>query len=448
MSIFSPDGLTRAAFLRRAGASAAALSLPALLAACGDDESSSSTSTTGSAALATGAFSFLNSLDPGAPLTRAFNARMKTWNAENPDQRVTFENAPFANFLAAATTRARANRLEDVVQMLAGQAYRPLFPALLEFDKASFGAAGEALTGWGGTLRGADSATAQAGVPMGSVGVVWYYNKEHFERAGLDPDAPPANWDDFGSACDALKGRGITPIGMSGVDSYFAWWMWIAFSPQFFTTEEDLLSVLGGETPLNDPRLLTTLRPVEESFRNGWWNEDYKDQDATRIEAKFARGDVAMVSGLTTDLAHWQVWDRDLGPDKYGSMVAPLLPDATQQGLFYNPSQMLGIAKDTKVEGSARAWIEFLTSRESQTVFLREAGQFPNRTDIDVGVVTGSDGAQAVADLVDEYDGGIDSVQNQFNGGATGLALQKLTTAVTSGNLTGFLDDLQRQQEQ
>ena len=445
------DGLTRSVFLRRAGMGAVALSVPSLLAACGSDSSTGKGEKSAKAAaesLPQGPFSFLNSLDPGAPLTKAFDEQRDAWNASHADEQVTFENAPFANFLAAATTRARANKLEDVVQLLAGQAYKPLFPALLELDKASFGPAGEQLTGWGTTIGSADKPDVSIAVPMGSVGVVWYYNRELFERADLDPDAPPESWDDFTAAARTLKAEGTVPIGMSGVDSYFAWWMWNSFSPQFFTTDEDLLSVLSGETKLTDPRMLQSLEPIKETFDNGWWNPDYRDQEFADVEAKFGKGEVAMVSGLTTDIAHWQIWDRELGREKYGSFVAPQLPVAEERGLFYNPSQMLGISKRTEVEGTAREWCEFLTSKEVQTALLRGAGQFPNRTDIDVGAVTGSKGAQGLADLVKEYDGGINSVQNQFNAGATGLVFQKLTTAITSGDLEGFLGDLQRQQEQ
>lgn len=442
----STGGLTRSAFLRRAGMGAAmSLSLPAFLAACGDDEDSSDSGTGGGA---TGPVSFLNSLDPSSPLTAGFDTAKKRWDKLHPSEKVTYASVPFANFLAAATTRARAKKLEDSIQMLSGQAYKSLFPALLELDKESFGEAGDELTGWGGQVVSADKPDRYAGVPMGSVGIVWYYNKELFEKAGLDPETAPATWDDFSTTAEALKAKGTTPLGMSGADSYFAWWMWISMSPQVFPTPEDVLTVLSGETPLTAPQFLDTLKPIQESYDKGWWNEDFADLAYTDIESKFGKGEVAMVPGLTTDVAHWKIWDEKLGPDKYGMFVAPQLPDADAQGLYYTPSQSLGIAKDTKVEGTAREWSMFLTSKETQTTLLKVSGQLPNRTDIDVAAVTGSKGAGEIADIVKEYDGGVDSAQNQFNSGATETAYAKLTTAITSGDLEGFLKELQRQQEQ
>jgi multiple sugar transport system substrate-binding protein len=435
-------GLTRGALLRRAGAGAAlSLSLPGLLAACGDDDE-------GSGEGATGPIDFLNNLDPASPETKGWETVRDRWNRANPDQRVTFESVPFANFLAAATTRARARKLEDCVQMLSGQLHKSLFSALQELDKADFGDAADGLTGWSDQVISADKPDRYAGVPISSAGIVWYYNKDQFRKSDLDPESPPTTWDDFTAAARALKTAGFTPIGMSGGDSFFAWWMWIGFSPQVFPTADDVLTVRSGETPLTAPQFLDTLKPVEETYKNGWWNEDFGDAAYTDIEAKFGRQELAMIPSLTTDIGHWKLWDEKLGPDKYGIFVSPLLPIAEKQGLYYTPANLLGIAKDTEAEQTVRDWTMFVTSKESQTTMLKASGQLPNRTDIDFEAVTGSKGAGKIADFVKEYDGGVSSAQNQFNSGATQTSLARLTTAITSGELEGFLEELQRQQEQ
>jgi raffinose/stachyose/melibiose transport system substrate-binding protein len=50
------------------------------------------------------------------------------------------------------------------------------------------------------------------GVPWtwGAVGM--FYNKALFAEAGLDPENPPATWDEFLAAVQALKDAGITPL--------------------------------------------------------------------------------------------------------------------------------------------------------------------------------------------------------------------------------------------
>jgi raffinose/stachyose/melibiose transport system substrate-binding protein len=54
------------------------------------------------------------------------------------------------------------------------------------------------------------------GLPFdtGMIGV--WYNKELFADAGLDPDSPPATWDELLDAVDALEAADITPIAQAG----------------------------------------------------------------------------------------------------------------------------------------------------------------------------------------------------------------------------------------
>jgi ABC-type glycerol-3-phosphate transport system substrate-binding protein len=63
------------------------------------------------------------------------------------------------------------------------------------------------------------------GIPWANAMYVWAYNKTLFKQAGLDPDSFPNTWDDFMSACKALKSSGVAPIGFGTTDGYevIAW---------------------------------------------------------------------------------------------------------------------------------------------------------------------------------------------------------------------------------
>lgn len=57
------------------------------------------------------------------------------------------------------------------------------------------------------------------GVPVSKEISYIYYNKDLFEQAGLEaPDVAYETWDDFFKACDTLKEKGITPLGMDTAD--------------------------------------------------------------------------------------------------------------------------------------------------------------------------------------------------------------------------------------
>src|SRR5690606_3787509 len=68
------------------------------------------------------------------------------------------------------------------------------------------------------------------GVPWtwGAVGM--FYNKALFEQAGLDPENPPATWDEFLEAVQTLKDAGITPIALGEGEKWpgHFWWVYLA----------------------------------------------------------------------------------------------------------------------------------------------------------------------------------------------------------------------------
>ena len=63
--------------------------------------------------------------------------------------------------------------------------------------------------------------TGWAGTPLP---MIWIYNKDCFDKAGLDADSPPKTWDEFLAACEKLKAAGISPVGGGIQDGYWGEW--------------------------------------------------------------------------------------------------------------------------------------------------------------------------------------------------------------------------------
>ncbi len=61
-----------------------------------------------------------------------------------------------------------------------------------------------------------------ASIPFNSSTTVMWYNKDQFEKAGLDPEAPPATWQALVAACDTIKAKSAAPVAMTT-----AWPTWI-----------------------------------------------------------------------------------------------------------------------------------------------------------------------------------------------------------------------------
>ena len=190
-----------------------------------------------------------------------------------------------------------AGELADTVELLPDLDHAGIFPALQPTAKADYGSLSDELSGWDVAIIDLADPEAYAGVPGGAQGTLWYYNKALFEAAGLDPDTLPATWAEFEDVCTKLAAAGTTPLGMSGTDGTLLWWGWLSFSPQFFTTAEEVLKVRSGEIKLNDERFLQSLQPIVSTYDKGWWNEDYASKKFADIEAAFGAGEMGIAPG-------------------------------------------------------------------------------------------------------------------------------------------------------
>jgi len=379
--------------------------------------------------------------DTSAGLGKGFQAVKEAWEGDTGNT-VTFDGVPFENFVSAGTTRARAGELSDTLELLPDLNHAGIFPALKPTAKADYGDLAGELTGWDAAIIDLEDPEAFAGIPGGAQGTLWYYNKALFESAGLDPDTPPATWAEFEEACTKLAEAGTTPLGMSGTDGNLLWWGWLSFSPQFFTTAEEVLAVRSGDVKLNDERFLKSLQPIASTYDKGWWNEDYASKKFADIEAAFGAGQMGIVPGLITSAMNWKAFDATLGDGNYGVFPSPLVDGGQKQGQFFNPVLLYALSKDTEDVDTARSWISAIVSKEGQEMMLEQSGQFPNRSDVDVATLAASEGASRIKAIVEEV-GGVPVAQNQFNSAALGAATQNITSAAVSGDLEGFLDNLE-----
>jgi ABC-type glycerol-3-phosphate transport system substrate-binding protein len=94
------------------------------------------------------------------------------------------------------------------------------------------------------------------GLPDGIQGMVIFYNKALFAKAGLDPKKPPTTVQEFMTDSAALKAAGITPIGggnATGGDLMV--WAYSTFNPSFATAKQ-ALQVGQNKIKFTDPTVM------------------------------------------------------------------------------------------------------------------------------------------------------------------------------------------------
>jgi sn-glycerol 3-phosphate transport system substrate-binding protein len=99
------------------------------------------------------------------------------------------------------------------------------------------------------------------GVPFQRSTPVLYWNKDAFKEAGLDPDTPPATWDEmvsFGKKLTKTDATGnVSQWGVRIPSSGFPYWLF-----QGLTTQNDafVMNSDGNETYFDDPAVIEALQ--------------------------------------------------------------------------------------------------------------------------------------------------------------------------------------------
>ncbi|MCW5745468.1 MAG: ABC transporter substrate-binding protein [Alphaproteobacteria bacterium] len=99
------------------------------------------------------------------------------------------------------------------------------------------------------------------GIPFQRSTIVLYWNKELFKEAGLDPEKPPANWDEQVAMATKLTKRdasgNATQWGMQVPSSGFPYWLFQAFTTQ---NGVELMNQAGDTTYYDKPEVVAALQ--------------------------------------------------------------------------------------------------------------------------------------------------------------------------------------------
>ena len=95
------------------------------------------------------------------------------------------------------------------------------------------------------------------GIPFQRSTIVMYYNKDAFKAAGLDPDQPPATWDELVEAGKKLTKADGSQWGMMIPSTGYPYWMFGALTMQ---NDQVLMNSAGDETYFDAPATVEALQ--------------------------------------------------------------------------------------------------------------------------------------------------------------------------------------------
>ena len=200
------------------------------------------------------------------------------------------------------------------------------------------------------------------GIPFQRSTIVAYYNKEKFREVGLDPESPPATWDELISMGKALTKDGT--YGLMIPSTGYPYWMFQALAIQ---NGKEVMSNDGLTTYFDDDAVVDTLAFwLSLSQEHGIMPTGTVEWGTLR--QAFLEGQTAMMWHSTGNLtAVKNNASFDFGVAELPANVRPGSP--TGGGNFY-------VFKDTSPEEKAAALklIEFMTAPEQAATWSIKTG--------------------------------------------------------------------------
>jgi ABC-type glycerol-3-phosphate transport system substrate-binding protein len=213
------------------------------------------------------------------------------------------------------------------------------------------------------------------GMPIYLLGVPFVWNKQLFKQAGLDPNTPPATFDDLLTACSKLKAKGITPIGMGNKDGYTGNWMFAIFGKQQLDDISELKDVVLGKAKFSDPKYSGFYTDVEKLRTQGCFNDDISSLDLNQGWQLFPRKKAAM--SFTTD-GNALAWAKQLGAQNVGVSNHPKLGSGALADTYTTTqSSSAFITSWSKHKKAAAAFLAWLHEPAQLQSWYDATGVFP-----------------------------------------------------------------------
>ena len=218
-----------------------------------------------------------------------------------------------------------------------------------------------------------------------AVPLMWMYNKEMFDKAGLNADAPPKTWDSMLDACDSLKSKGITPITGGLKDGYWGeWWMGHGLG-QNLDAPADAARLFTGDLSWTEPRYYDHWSRLEQMWKSNYINENMNSIDLYPGIDLFntEKGAMTQVVGPLVPQTL-----STLGTEKVGLMVFPVFGEGKMAGRPIADAQGLGISSQSANKEGAAKFLEFLHTDERVQALWKQVHQLPADSTWDGSVVS------------------------------------------------------------
>ncbi len=213
------------------------------------------------------------------------------------------------------------------------------------------------------------------GIPFQRSTIVLYWNKDAFKQAGLDPNRPPANWDEMAKMGQKLVQKDasghVTRWGVEVPSTGYAYWMFQAFARQ---NGQDLMNRDGNQTNYAHPDVIAALQYWRDLGAKYHVMPEGTVEWGTLRQA-FTEGKTAMMWHTTGNLTAV----KDTAKFPFG---VAMLPASKQRGSPTGGGNFYLFKKTTPEERKAAlAFVKFMTTPERAADWSIATGYVATRAD-------------------------------------------------------------------
>ena len=280
--------------------------------------------------------------------------------------------------MTAAIAAFRAGNAPDILQVF------EVGTATMMASKGAIKPVGEVMTSGGAKFDPSVYISAVAGYytapngqmlsfPFNSSTTVFYYNKDAFKAAGLDPEKAPTTWPEVFAAADKLKASGhkcpftTSWVSWTQLESFSAW------HNTLFASQNNGFGGTSARLAFNSPLHVRHFENLAKMAKNGTFVYKGRNNSA---DAAFPSGECAMMTG-SSGLYARVAKDAKF---KYGISTLPYYPDvkgAPQNTVIGGASLWVMSGKTPeKYKGVAR-FFDFLSDTKVQSESHKRTGYLP-----------------------------------------------------------------------
>jgi len=213
--------------------------------------------------------------------------------------------------------------------------------------------------------------------------MIWIYNKDLYDKAGLDADKAPQTWDELLAACDKLKSAGTAPLGGGIQDGYWGEWYFGHALGQNVDSAGEVIGLFTGERDFREPKYHEHWVRLEELKKAGFLNPEMSSTELYPGIDLIVAGKVAAGLSVGARLPA----DSKATSGRIGTMVMPVYGKGKLAGKPIFDSQGLGIPANIKDPKAAAAFLEYLQSPEQLKALHEKTGWIPANTSFDTSVI-------------------------------------------------------------